>query len=210
MRSHGEAILDLVRYYLGVAEGALRGAGGRPNRAQLVAVRRRLEVWSGGQTGVDRAALDAALDRGLPIGGWVPRGRLAEDGQVPPRYSQVREAETPVYATRTRLNVQATDATLVLRMGPATGGTLETMVTARDLDRPMLEIDLEVTDPAGAAEIVIPWLEGLFTTRSSLRLNVAGPRASQAPMSYARAKAVLDRVFAQDPLDPDEKTLRSS
>jgi putative molybdenum carrier protein len=156
---------------------------------------RQLEVWSGGQTGVDRAALDAALDLGLPIGGWVPRGRLAEDGQVPARYSQLREAESPEYATRTRLNVEATDATLVLRMGQATGGTLETMETARSLGRPMLEIDLEANDPAAAAKSGIQWLEALLTTRPSLRLNVAGPRASLAPEAYARARAVLERVF---------------
>ncbi|HSE51563.1 MAG TPA: putative molybdenum carrier protein [Gemmatimonadales bacterium] len=173
-------------------------------------MRRRLEIWSGGQTGVDRAALDAALDRGLPIGGWVPRGRLAEDGQIPARYRQLREAESPEYARRTRLNVQDTDATLLLRVGPATGGTLETMNAARGFGRPMLEIDLEATDPAGAARILIPWLEVLFATRASLRLNVAGPRASQAPSAYPRAKAVLALVFAQAPLDPGEKTLRSS
>jgi hypothetical protein len=159
---------------------------------------------------VDRAALDAALDRGLPIGGWVPRGRLAEDGQVPARYSRLREAESPEYATRTRLNVRDTDATLVLRIGPATGGTLATIEAARGLGRPLLEIDLETTDPGAAARIVIPWLEGLFTTRASLRLNLAGPRTSEAPTSYARAKAVLELVFAQEPLDPDENTLRSS
>ena len=173
-------------------------------------MRRRLEVWSGAQTGVDRAALDAALDRGIPIGGWVPRGRLAEDGQVPARYGQLREAESPGYATRTRLNVQDTDATLVLRMGPATGGTLETMETAHRLGRPMLDIDLEITEPAAAARIVVQWLEGLFTARSLLRLNFAGPRASQAPTCYARAKGVLELVFAQASLDPDEKTSRSS
>jgi len=159
-------------------------------------VARRLEVWSGGQTGVDRAALDIALDLGLPIGGWVPQGRLAEDGQVPARYGGLTEAESPEYAVRTRLNVQDTDATLVLRMGPASGGTLETIETAHRLGRPLLEIDLEVTDPAGAAMRVIQWLEGFSTTRPSFRLNVAGPRASQAPASYARAKAVLERVFA--------------
>ena len=146
---------------------------------------------------MDRAALDTALDRGLPIGGWVPRGRLAEDGQVPARYAQLREAESPDYATRTRLNVQDTDATLVLRVGPATGGTLETITTARGLGRPMLDIDLEVTDPAAAVGIVVEWLEGLFTARSSLRLNVAGPRASQAPTGYARVKATLELVFVQ-------------
>ena len=126
----------------------------------------------------------------------MPRGRLAEDGQVPARYSQLREAASPEYATRTRLNVQDTNATLVLRIGPATGGTLETIEAARGLGRPLLEIDLETTDPAAAARIVIPWLNGLFTTRASLRLNVAGPRASQTPTSYARAKAVLELAFA--------------
>ena len=140
----------------------------------------------------------------------MPRGRRAEDGQVPARYGPMREAESPEYATRTRLNVQDTDATLVLRMGPATGGTLETIETARGFGRPLLEIDLEASDPASVARTVIPWLEGLFITRSFLRLNVAGPRASQAPTSYARAKAALELVFAQEPLDPDEKTLRSS
>ena len=139
----------------------------------------------------------------------MPRGRLAEDGQVPARY-RLTEAESPEYTARTRLNVQDTDATLVLRMGSAAGGTLETMETARDLGRPMLDIDLEITDLPVAVRNVVQWLEGLFTARSSLRLNVAGPRASQAPGCYARAKAVLELVFAQEPLDPDEKTLRSS
>lgn len=140
----------------------------------------------------------------------MPRGRVAEDGQVPARYGRLREAESPEYAGRTRLNVQDSDATLVLRMGPATGGTLATIEIARKLGRPMLDIDLEITEPSAAARIAAQWLEGLFTARSALRLNVAGPRASQAPGCYARAKAVLELVFAQEPLDPDEKTLRSS
>ena len=126
----------------------------------------------------------------------MPRGRLAEDGQVPTRYGQLRQAESPEYAARTRLNVQDTDATLVLRMGPATGGTLETLDAARGLGRPTLDIDLEFTETAAAATNVVQGLEGLFAIRSSLRLNVAGPRASQAPTSYARAKAVLELVFA--------------
>jgi predicted Rossmann fold nucleotide-binding protein DprA/Smf involved in DNA uptake len=157
---------------------------------------RQLEVWTGGQTGVDRAALDAALELGLPIAGWVPRGRLAEDGLVPACYDQLREAESADYAIRTRLNVQDTDATLVLRVGMATGGTLETMDTARRLQRPLLVIDLEVTDAARAATAVIQWLEGLFKTRPSIRLNVAGPRASQAPTAYARARETLWRALA--------------
>ena len=67
-------------------------------------MRKQLEVWSGGQTGVDRAALDVAMELGIPIGGWVPRGRSAEDTLVPARYQQLREADSAEYAVRTRLN----------------------------------------------------------------------------------------------------------
>jgi len=155
-----------------------------------------LEVWTGGQTGVDRAALDAALELGLPIAGWVPKGRLAEDGPVPACYAHLREAESPDYATRTLLNVRDTDATLVLSVGRATGGTLETVNAARRLERPLLEIDLAATDTARAATAVMNWLEGLFKTRAPIRLNVAGPRASQAPTAYARAIDTLRRALA--------------
>lgn len=154
-------------------------------------------MWTGGQTGVDRAALDAALALALPIGGWVPRGRLAEDGSVPARYAGLREAASSDYATRTVLNVQDTDATLVLRVGDATGGTLETLVAARRLGRPLLEIDLAETDAARAAGAVTQWLDELFQTRASVRLNVAGPRASQAETAYVRAREILGTALAR-------------
>lgn len=157
---------------------------------------RQLEVWTGGQTGVDRAALDAALELGVPIAGWVPRGRLAEDGLVPAPYDRLREAESPEYSVRTRLNVQDTDATLVLGVGMPSGGTLETIDAARGLGRPLLVVDLEVTEAACAATVVIQWLEALFQTRPSIRLNVAGPRASQAPTAYVRARETLRIALA--------------
>jgi len=156
----------------------------------------QIEVWSGGQTGVDRAALDVATKLGLPIGGWVPRGRLAEDGLVPARYEQLREADSWDYAVRTRLNVQDADATLVLRVGIAAGGTLATLEAACRLQRPLLDIDLDRKDVAEAAAAVSSWLEGLLATRSSIRLNVAGPRASQAPMGYALAQETLRLALA--------------
>lgn len=157
---------------------------------------RRLEVWSGGQTGVDRAALDVAMELGLPIGGWIPRGRVAEDGLVPARYAQLREADSSDYAVRTSLNVQDANATLVLRVGTATGGTLATLEAAQRLRRPLLDIDLDRTDPADAAAGVRSWLGGLFAARSSIRLNVAGPRASQAPESYVVARETLRLALA--------------
>ena len=146
------------------------------------------ELWSGGQTGVDRAALDAARELGLAIGGWIPRGRLAEDGQVPAQYHELREAESSDYALRTHLNVRDTDATLILRWGPATGGTLETLEHARRLGRPTCEVDLQTAaSEAGAREVSL-WLANLPRLR---RLNVAGPRASQAPAAYALARQLL-------------------
>lgn len=159
-----------------------------------------LEIWAGGQTGVDRAALDTALELGLLVGGWVPRGRLAEDGQVPAKYHQLREADTPDYAGRTRLNVEDTDATLVLTWGPATGGTLVTVEAALQLNRPFRQIDMAVTDPSEAAAEVRLWLTDLFGPRPSMRLNVAGPRATEAPAGYEWAQAVLRLALASPQL----------
>jgi predicted Rossmann-fold nucleotide-binding protein len=157
----------------------------------------RLEVWSGGQTGVDRAALDAALELGLPIAGWVPQGRLAEDGVVPQRYVRLRETDSPEYAVRTRLNVRDTDATLVLRIGPAGGGTLDTVVAARTLGRPLLELDLGAAAPPETVARLTRWLGELFETHLAVRLNVAGPRASQAPSVYALAYEILHLAMAR-------------
>src|SRR5512132_1315628 len=83
---------------------------------------RLVRIVSGGQTGVDRAALDAAMAFGLACGGWVPRGRRAEDGAVPPRYP-MRETRGYTYAERTRRNVRDSDGTLILTRGRPTGGT---------------------------------------------------------------------------------------
>jgi hypothetical protein len=158
-----------------------------------------LEIWSGGQTGVDRAALDLAGALGIPIGGWIPLGRLAEDGAVPERYRQLRETESPDYAVRTHRNIEHTDATLVLRFGPATGGTRETLDHARRIGRPLLDLDLRDTSTALAGDRVADWI-GRLQPVSSLRLNVAGPRASQAPEVYQLATEVLrlalERVMA--------------
>jgi hypothetical protein len=156
----------------------------------------QIEIWTGGQTGVDRAALDAAVALGLPTAGWIPLDRLAEDGHVPARYASLRETDSPDYSARTRRNVRDTDATLVLRFGTATGGTLETLEAVRRLHRPVLDIDLATTTGGAAGLAVRKWLEELLRVRPAVRLNVAGPRASQAPTAYACAKEFLLRVFS--------------
>jgi hypothetical protein len=81
-------------------------------------------------------------------------------------------------------------------VGIAAGGTLATLEAARRLQRPWLDIDLDRKDVAEAAAAVSSWLDGLLATRSSIRINVAGPRASQAPMVYALAQQTLRLALA--------------
>jgi hypothetical protein len=146
-----------------------------------------LKVVSGGQTGVDRAALDAARAAGLPCGGWCPRGRLAEDGPIDPGYPLI---ETPGadYAQRTEWNVRDSDGTLVLARGRASGGTALTIALARRYGKPLLVVDLAQDPPP---EGVSRWIED----RGVRVLNVAGPRESQRPGIGREARAYLERLF---------------
>ncbi|MFA6315825.1 MAG: putative molybdenum carrier protein [Elusimicrobiota bacterium] len=141
-------------------------------------------VISGGQTGVDRAALDAALALGIPCGGTVPAGRLAEDGVVPDRYP-VTESRSPDYPARTEANVLAGDATLILALKlPLAGGTLLTRELALRHGKPVAVVLLDATDPA---EGIRRFLE---KTRPAT-LNVAGPRESSFPGIGEKARKAL-------------------
>jgi Circularly permutated YpsA SLOG family len=147
------------------------------------------KIVSGGQTGVDRAALDVALELGFPCGGWCPRGRLAEDGPLPDRYPLV-ETPRPAYPQRTGWNVRDADATLVLLRGEPDRGTRLTLQLARRMGKPCLLLDLaQNPDVLRVAE----WIEA-----NQIRiLNVAGPRASRVPGVYEDAKRFLHRLLAQ-------------
>lgn len=146
-----------------------------------------LSIVSGGQTGVDRAALDSALALGLAVGGWCPLGRRAEDGPIPGLYP-LRETPTQDYGQRTEWNVRDSDATLILSRGRLTGGSARTAEHAHRLGRPLLTLDLDAApDPALAAD----WVR-----RQGVRvLNVAGPRESGAPGIYAQALGWLETLL---------------
>lgn len=146
-----------------------------------------LRILSGGQTGVDRAALDAALACGLSHGGWCPRGRLAEDGAIPESY-RLTETCSAGYKERTRRNVQETGATLILNLGPLSSGTALTRQFARREGKPCLVVDL---DAPQSPEFVRAWIESTGATA----LNVAGPSESKRPGIHARALAYLSLVL---------------
>ena len=115
-------------------------------------------IVSGAQTGVDRAALDAALELGIDCGGWAPLGRLDECGRIPDRYPNLVETDQANPAKRTALNVRDSDATLILSRGPLTGGSLLTERKARGLGRPCLHVDLAATDANDAVREIRAWL----------------------------------------------------
>ena len=141
------------------------------------------KIVSGGQTGVDRAALDVAIELNFPCGGWIPKGRRAEDGRLSPDYP-LRETGGRGYAERTLLNVRDSDATLILTRGEPTGGTALTVEYAYSLDRPHLIVDLDASSGPGEAK---EWL----VENEARVLNVAGPRESSAAGIYDQATAYL-------------------
>ncbi len=147
------------------------------------------KIVSGGQTGVDRAALDAAMAAGLPVGGWCPRTRLAEDGRIPDRYP-LSETPEPTYTQRTEWNVRDSDGTLVVCRGRPSGGTALTLLLASKWRRPAFVADLDSVPSTGA---VREWLDRYGISI----LNVAGPRRSQSPGIYEDAYEFLLKVFPE-------------
>jgi hypothetical protein len=158
-------------------------------------VQQRLaRIVTGGQTGADRAGLDAAAAAGLERGGWCPFGGWAEDRRVPPGllrdYPELRETASADPDVRTELNVRDSQATLIVRARAVPSpGNDRTSATAERLGRPCL-----VT--TGDADRVLMWLDGIG---SGLTLNVAGPRDSEQPGVYALTRVLLDQVLLSVP-----------
>ncbi len=146
-----------------------------------------MKIVSGGQTGVDRAALDVAIDLGIPHGGWCPRGRRAEDGVIPQRFA-LRETDSRDYAVRTDRNVLYSDGTLIVTRSTPTGGTALTARLARERRKPLLVVDLDSTPQPSDVQA---WLAAEEITV----LNVAGPRESGTPGIAAAATAFLRSVL---------------
>lgn len=146
-------------------------------------------IVTGGQTGVDRAALDVALQVGLPCGGWCPKGRLAEDGPIDVRYP-LTESDSDQYSVRTDLNARDSDGTLILSFGELEGGTKLTEECAIKYKKPLFIV--EASDVSSLVE-VRRWIE----EHSIKVLNIAGPRESLIPGTvYIKSKEYLELLFA--------------
>lgn len=145
------------------------------------------KIISGGQTGADRAALDVALKFNIDHGGWIPKGRLTENGPLPLKY-RLEEMNTSHYAARTKKNIQESDGTLLVTRGILSGGSLLTRNLATELNCPVCHIDLLQMEEFEAALI-----SNTFLADHAIGiLNVAGPRLSQCPGIDESVKAVLE------------------
>jgi hypothetical protein len=148
------------------------------------------KIVSGGQTGADRAALDAAIQLDIAHGGWVPKGRLAEDGPIPEHY-QLREMPSASYPKRTEQNVIDSDGTVIFSRGKLTGGSDYTREMALRHNKTWLHVDLNRMSEFKAAEEIITWVQ---QNRIAV-LNVAGPRASNDPKIYAAVMKIIETAY---------------
>ena len=178
-----------------------------------------LKVISGGQTGVDRGALDAALALQVECGGCCPEGRLAEDGTIPKRYP-VMELANAGYIERTARNVADSDGTLIISNGVPLGGTRDTVDRCIETGKPNLLIDSDLVDISKAIGLALAFISKLSfrvaqTTRNlsnvrksrgelggpshslgmTIMLNVAGPRASQWPGGHKTARRIVSGIL---------------
>ena len=152
----------------------------------------KFKIISGGQTGVDRGALDAALEAGIDCGGTCPAGRKAEDGIIPAAYP-LTELDSKVYSDRTRQNVIDSDATLIVHFGQLEGGTAFTRRCCQEENKPCLIVDTSQDKQALLVESILD-----FIKQNKVRvLNVAGPRASKIPEAQETTKQLLTIVLNQ-------------
>ncbi len=147
------------------------------------------KIVSGGQTGVDRAALDVALELGVECGGWCPLGRRAEDGPISEKYP-LQETTWSGYPQRTEWNVRDSDGTLILTVGELDKGTALTVKLAGKLKKPHLVVDLADADPI---PVILEWIAEMEIQT----LNVAGSRESSSPGIHHQACELLRALLAE-------------
>lgn len=148
-----------------------------------------LKIISGGQTGVDRAALDTAILYGFSYGGAVPKGRIAEDGIIDRKYINLEELDSPEYEVRTKRNVETADATLIINIGELEGGTALTYHFTKILKKPCLIVNIDIEK--NPVNKILNWIKDVNPSI----LNVAGPRESKCNGIYEKTCSILSEVF---------------
>lgn len=148
------------------------------------------KIISGGQTGADQAALDAAIKLGIPHGGWIPKGRLTENGPLPEKYDLTEMAVTS-YALRTEQNVKDSDGTLIISHGKLTDGSDYTRKMALKHQRPWLHINLNKTPAFKAANLIRSWIK----ENTIEILNIAGPRESKDHLIYQDVSKLIETTY---------------
>lgn len=151
------------------------------------------KIISGGQTGADRAALDFAIDHGIPYGGCVPKGRKTEDGTLPLKY-HLQEMPTSEYSKRTLQNVFDSDGTVIVSHGFLTGGSALTREFAIQHKKHWIHIDMKELSLKEAAERLASWL----TEKEINVLNVAGPKAGKDSKIYEAVLRLLKETFLKE------------
>jgi hypothetical protein len=152
------------------------------------------KIMSGGQTGADRGALEAALELKFPYGGWVPKGRLAEDGQVPAEYDQLTEHSNPDYKPRSWSNVRDSTGTVIICPAPMSPGSQLTLRYCQEQGKPVMVRDAAkvISDPHTAARQVWDWIK----LHKIETLNVAGTREKKCKgLQHAVAVLISDVIL---------------
>jgi hypothetical protein len=159
-----------------------------PVRTTIMAI----TIITGGQTGVDQGALEAALLEGIAVAGFCPEDRRDEHGPIPERYAaHLHPVERGGNLARTILNVAQADGTLLFYWQDIQEGTADTLRACLDYRKPFLPIDASVTNHSAAATAALA-----FTLRHSIIiLNVAGPRITDWAEGFGFTRDVMTQVL---------------
>jgi hypothetical protein len=161
------------------------------------------KIISGGQPGADRAALNAAILMGISHGGWIPKGRITEDGTLPDKY-ELREMPTSSHQTPIEQNVIDSDGTLIFFRGKPTGGTEFTRKIALQHDKQLLLIDLNNPTSYDAASLILSWI----SLQKIKVLNVSGPSASKDSGIYGEVLRILKMAITMGGIKKENHPLR--